>query len=362
MGLNRAPSLYVRMLTADPNNLYIHTLDPFAIQLTESFGIRWYGLAYLTGFLATYYLIQWFSKKGLSSLTNELAGDFVFAAAIGTIIGGRLGYCLLYSPDLFLSFTNTPPFWGVFAINQGGMASHGGILGIFITCILFGRKRNISALHLADLSALGGTIGIFFGRIANFINGELVGRACVSLHAWCVKFPSDILLWPAQEPNRLAGLAPLVLDQGLSNTKWSELMAALPGSSGAWEKVESALQHIILSIQHGNAQLVEAIAPLLTARHPSQLYEAMLEGLLMFILLMPLMLRKARYGMVCAWFFIFYSLVRILGEAFRMPDAQLGFQLWGLTRGQWLSFGLLGFGIVFLIYVRNQHYGEDTQS
>jgi len=339
-------------MTSD--SLYVHTLNPFAIRFTETFGIRWYGLAYLTGFFAAYQIILCLAKRDLILLKAAQAGDFIFAGALGTIIGGRLGYCLLYSPDLFTNFSSHFPFWGVLAINQGGMASHGGILGILIACIVWGKKHNIDPLHLADLTTLGGPIGIFFGRIANFVNGELVGRPCETLHAWCVKFPQDILLWPGKEPQHLSQIAPLASNFGISQSEWNNLITRSSYEPGAWESMRELLEKILGSVQAGNQETISKLAPYLEARHPSQLYEAGLEGLLLFLIMFLAWKKPRKPGVICGIFFCAYSAVRILGEQFRMPDAQIGYQLWGLTRGQWLSFGLLAFGIAVIFAVSSR--------
>jgi len=333
-----------------PLMTYLHTLDPFAVKFTESFGIRWYGLSYLAGFFFGYLIIRWMCRKGLSPLRAEHAGDFVFNAAVGTIIGGRLGYCLLYSPDLFIRFTSTVPFWGVFAINEGGMASHGGILGVLIASILFARRHKISGLHLADLTTLGGSIGIFFGRIANFINGELVGRPAPENLAWGVKFPQDVLAWPTYEANRLLSLAPVVEPLGITQDKWSDLVTRFRFEGRAWQMLDHTLSQIVQAVQSGNQLIIDRLTPILTLRHPSQLYEALLEGLLLFFIMFFVWRKPQKPGVICGLFFSCYSLVRIFGEQFRMPDAQIGFGLWGLTRGQWLSFGLLALGLLIMIF------------
>lgn len=329
---------------------YLHALNPFAVKFTESVGIRWYGLSYLAGFLAGYWIIRWIAARKLTPLKPELVSDFIFTVALGTIIGGRLGYCLLYSPDLLFRFGTTFPFWGVFAIHEGGMASHGGIVGILISSIIFARKHQLNGLHLADLTTLGGTIGIFFGRLANFINGELVGRACREDLPWAVKFPQDILLWPSQEPMRLAGLSNAAAAVGISTETWNRIITTFRMDRLSWEMLDSALLKIIAAVQDGNQMVMENLTPLLTARHPSQIYEALLEGLLLFVLLALAWNKPRKPGVITGIFFVFYAFVRIAGEQFRMPDLQIGFQLWGLTRGQWLSIGMLGAAIPFLIY------------
>jgi phosphatidylglycerol:prolipoprotein diacylglycerol transferase len=327
---------------------WVHNLDPFAFHV-GSFGIRWYGLSYLAGFVAGYWIIRWLVTRAASPLSAAQVSDFVFAVAMGTIIGGRLGYCIFYSPDLFTQFSSSPPFWGVLALNRGGMASHGGIIGVCAGCYWFGRSRKIPLLHLMDLTVFGGTVGIFFGRIANFINGELVGRPVESAVPWAVKFPQDIYLWPTQAPERLQSLAPLAERAGVSSEQWSGWLKVMPFDGSAYHHVEQVLGDIVFKIQAGSMELREAIAPLLVARHPSQLYEALLEGLLLFLVLFFIWRKPRKPGVIGSWFLTLYACVRIFGEQFRMPDAQIGFQALGLTRGQWLSIGMLVIGASILI-------------
>ena len=177
--------------------MFLHTFDPFAIQFTENFGIRWYGLAYLAGFLLGYLFVIRLSKLKRSPIPITKVGDFIFAMVLSVLLGGRLGYCLFYRPELFFDFSSTIPFWGVLAIHEGGMASHGGVIGFIAGCILFGRKHKYPIGHLFDLTLVGIFLGVFFGRIANFINGELYGR--ITNVPWAVKFPgADGFRHPSQ--------------------------------------------------------------------------------------------------------------------------------------------------------------------
>ena len=259
-------------------NAYLHTLNPFALKFTDTFGIRWYGLAYLAGFLCSYLFIAWLGRRKLTPLPHELASDFVFTVAIGTVIGGRLGYCIFYAPELFSRITSSPPYWGVLAINEGGMASHGGIFGIICACLFYARRHRLSALALFDLCTVGGALGIFFGRLANFVNGELVGRVAPAGYHWAVKFPQDILLWPHSEPARIATLTPVFPLVGISNDYFEHLQR-----TGV---VESALYRTVEAVQAGNLAVQEALRPLLDGRYPSQLFEAGLEGLFLFCAVM----------------------------------------------------------------------------
>ena len=330
-----------------PNLLpvYVHDLNPFALQFTESFGIRWYGLAYLAGFYAAFLIISWMGKRGLSPLPPALASDFVFTAAMGTIIGGRLGYCLFYSQDLLTQFSSSPPFWGVFAINRGGMASHGGIIGIVCACIYFGKKHKITPPHLFDLTTLGGSIGIFFGRLANFVNGELVGRPTSSDIPWAVKFPQDILLW---DSGQLRNLYDTVAALGVNRNSWQAWTNDALWNLSAKNNIEQTLSAIISAIQNGNHAVRDAISGVLVARHPSQIYEALGEGVFLFLALLWIWRLPRKPGVITGWFFTLYALVRIMSEQFRMPDPQIGFQIFGLTRGQILSILMFVIGIVCL--------------
>ena len=280
-------------------NAYLHLLSPFAIQFTESFGIRWYGLAYLAGFYLGYLAIIFLSHNKRIALKASLASDFVFTAALGVVIGGRLGYCILYQPEHLISFSAAFPFWKVLAINEGGMASHGGILGMMIAIWYFARKQQLSFVALLDLTSIGGTIGIFFGRLANFVNGELLGRIAPPCYRYAVKFPTEL-----NDP---------------------------------------------LLIESARSGVPEAIATLhqtLAGRYPSQLFEAGLEGLLPFLVLLYLWRKPQKPGVIAASFLLIYPIGRFLGENYRMPDAHIGFEALGFTRGQWLSVAMMVASIV----------------
>lgn len=337
---------------------YLHNIDPFAIKLWGGFGIRWYSLAYLCGFLSGYLTMLGMAKWGLSPLKPEQAGDCIFWCAVGTIIGGRLGYCLFYSPDLFFQFSSSFPFWSVLAINEGGMASHGGIIGIAIAAILFARRFNVPALHVFDLCTLGGAIGIFFGRIANFINGELVGRACEKNCFFAVKFPQDILSWPINSPEKLHKLAPVIKEAGVDPNSWLSWLSSYRFNSSSWEHINETLNLIIFKIQQGNQLLAIKLEPLLLSRHPSQLYEALLEGLLIVVLLSVIWLRPQKPGVIASYFGLIYTIVRIFGEQFRLPDAHIGYQLFNLTRGQWLSIAMIPIFVIALISCKRRSVPE----
>lgn len=333
----------------------LQTFDPFAIQLWNGFGIRWYGLAYLAGFIAAYYMISYLSRSGRSPLKPELVSDFVFTSALGVIIGGRLGYCIFYSPELFLRFTGNFPFWGVLAVNEGGMSSHGGIIGILIASAWYAKRHNFEKLHAVDLCSLTGPIGIFFGRLANFINGELVGRPCPPDYPLAVKFPQDIFSWPARDPQRLADLSSVVDSFGINAETWKTWVSTLSSNRQSWSSVENTLGRIVDAVQSGNLTIMSKITPLLTPRYPSQLYEAGLEGLFLFLALAFIWRKPRKPGVIMSAFGCIYSLVRIIGEQYRMPDAHIGYEALGLTRGQWLSVGLFVVGMVCLIWCSSRN-------
>ena len=325
-------------------NIYVHSLDPFAVRLGENFGIRWYGLSYLAGFFAAYLIIRRLALKKSTPMPLEIVGDFIFVLALGVIIGARAGFCLFYDQPLLWHFSSSFPFWGLLEVHRGGMSSHGGMLGIVFSCLYFSRRHNLSFLHLGDLTAGAAGLGIFFGRLANFVNGELYGRPCPPDLPWAVKFPQEILSWPFLEPQKTSDLSSLAQMFGISAESWAKLSAASPLSP----TVEGVLNQIILAVQAGNQSVVENLAPLLTARHPSQIYEALLEGLLIFLITTYLWGKNLKPGLITGWFLVSYCIVRIFAEQFRMPDLSLGFQLFGLTRGQWISIFTLIAAAAFL--------------
>ena len=121
---------------------YLHQLDPFAFQITETIGLRWYGLAYITGFLIAWVIIRWMGKKKISPIQPERAGDLLFVAIVGVLVGGRVGYCLFYELSMFYTFTTDFPWWKLLAIQDGGMASHGGMIGVLVAFYIWGKRNN----------------------------------------------------------------------------------------------------------------------------------------------------------------------------------------------------------------------------
>ncbi len=272
---------------------WVHNLSPFLIgpfnlgPLGEQ-GIRWYGLAYLSGLLVGYWIALRWIAAGRVPVRREELQDLVLYSGIGMIVGGRVGYCLLYG---FHELVANPLY--LFKVTDGGMASHGGIIGLFAGMYWFARTRRRSVLVLADLISVTGTLGIAFGRIANFINGELWGRP--SDVPWAVIFPKSAIV-PDNAP---------------------------------------------LAVQIANA----------VPRHPSQLYAAVLEGFLPFAILLWIHAKHRRPGLTGAWFLILYSLGRFGGEFFREPDrGQPIFYGW-MSKGQLYTLPMLFIGVGMLIWV-----------
>lgn len=322
--------------------VYVHKLDPFALQLTATSGIRWYGLSYLAGFFCAYGIILSLSKRGKIRLPESKVSDFIFYAAVGAILGGRLGYCFFYDTNLLTKVSSSFPFWGVLEVHHGGMASHGGILGVMIACLLFAKREALPKLELFDLVALTACLGIMFGRMANFVNAELVGRPVNESFAFAVKFPQDLLgghFAPGKGISDLAAIAPQL---GFSD---NQIQQALRSQSPYF--FETVANKAISQIQNGNVAVSEAVSPLLISRHPSQLYEAFLEGFLLFIIILIARRFWKNEGVASSTFLIIYPVLRILAEQFRMPDAQIGFELFGLTRGQWISVAMLLIGVCY---------------
>lgn len=340
---------------------YVHDLSPFLLKLPDTslwgdqFGFRWYGFSYLLGFVFAYQLIVWLAGRQRAGLTAAMVGDFITYAAVGVLAGGRLGYCLFYDPSLFLSFKSSLPFWGVLAVNEGGMASHGGLLGVIVACILFAKKAGVNYAYLLDLASITGPIGFFFGRLANFINGELVGRVAPESFTYAVKFPSDILSWPSYNFSKLSSLSPVVEGLGIEASRWSEWLNQFRTDPAAREQVYLALHKIVNEIQNGNSNLKILIGPVLEPRYPSQILASLSEGLFSFVVLFFLARKSHKPGFIAASFAMVYAVSRIFNEQFRQPDLHIGLELFGLTRGQWLSVGLFITGVVLMfVWSRTQ--------
>lgn len=254
-------------------------ISPIAFSLGP-IAIRWYSLAYLFGILIAWFLILRNNDKNKLGYTKQHIEDLVFYITLGIIIGGRLGYAIFYGgSEMWLK-----P-WKLLELWKGGMSFHGGIAGVIIATWLFACKFNFKFLAITDLIALYAPIGMFLGRIANFINDELWGRT--TNVPWAVRFPNG-------------GYLP---------------------------------------------------------RHPSQIYEAIFEGIVIFVLVNWLWRYKTlrnNNGIISAIFVILYGVFRISMEQFRQPDAHLGFFFGTITMGQILSIPLIIIGILILVIKANK--------
>ncbi len=332
----------------------VHDLSPYIWRITGDLGIHWFGVTYLVAFVCFILIISWMSRRQRMGLTPEMIFDLVIFGSIGALIGGRLGYCLFYSPDLFLKFRGDFPFWGVLAVNEGGMSTHGGIVGLGVALVFFSIRSGLSQLYLFDVAALVGSLGIFFGRVASFINGELVGRVADASYPLAMKFPQDILFWPQYDRQKLSSLENVItqvpqINSAMSKDEWLRLIAETPSTESARTKIDWVLTQIIESIQSGNEAVKNAVAPLLPFRHPWTLYAAVGEGLFIFLCLFAIWYKPRRPGIVAAWFVVLYSVIRIVDEQFRQPDPQLGLRWFDLTQGQWLSGIMLLVGIWWMV-------------
>ncbi len=326
----------------------VHDLSPFAYQFQDGIGIRWSGLAYVLAFVGSYFLILWLARRQRTGITAQFVGDFVTACAIGSLIGARLGYCLFYDFDLIFKFRGSMPFWGILALDEGGLSSHGGILGLVLTCFWFAKRYGVNYLYLFDLVGICGPMGLFFGRIANFMNGEFIGRPCESTFALAVKFPTEIYRWPKWEPAKLQRLADVVSTiPGMNKEEWVHWVQNFQTDSVMKGQINDGLLRIVSEIQKGNLQARDAIAPYLVFRHPAQLYGAIAEGIVLFLLLWMYWRKPQKAGLVGAYFLFAFGFLQILVEQFRMPDANVGYDLFSLTRGQWLSLVLIVIGGLF---------------
>ncbi len=312
---------------------WVHDLDPVA------FGpVRWYGLSYILGFFLAFLLMRRVARVGISPIAPAQVADLVLWVGIGILLGGRLGYALFYSPALFVTFSTDIPFWQLLNIREGGMASHGGMLGGVVAALIFAHRHGLDRFFLLDMLAFGGPLGLAAGRVANFINGELIGRPAPEKLPWAVKFPQEIRDWPDERQLQLYDALPPPGQVRLELQQWH------PAT-------------IVQLMRDGERQVIDIVEPMLTARHPSQLYAAVLEGLVVFAVLLFVWRKPRVPGLIASLFAITYACGRILNEFFRQPDAHIidaEFALLGVTRGQWLSLLLLAVGVWGLWYTRRR--------
>lgn len=336
---------------------WLHNLSPFALEISEGFGLRWYGLSYAAGFVVAYLLMRSLAARGLIQIPKDRVADAMTLLILGVIVGGRLGYCLVYEPTLLTTFTNSFPFWSFFALNRGGMASHGGMVGVIIACVLIARGfrddrgtiiGRTTPLHVMDVMALCCTPGLFFGRIANFVNGELLGKIVAMPGQpapwWAVQFPQEMF---SASMDKGGHRPPLTAEQAIALQR---LIDAHRGSAGTDEQ---AFQRVIDLLHKGPAEtsrrIAEQLAPLISARHPSQLYQAFAEGIVLGLTLLLIWRIPRAPGVIASWFLIIYGVLRVVTEFWRLPDAQLAVQrIAGLSRGQWLSVLMVVAGLALL--------------
>jgi phosphatidylglycerol---prolipoprotein diacylglyceryl transferase len=290
--------------------------------------VRWYGLGYVFAFTVGYYLLRYLSRVGFLRLDYDGISDIVFGMILGTILGARIGYILFYD---FASFAANPT--RIFRLWEGGLSFHGGLAGVIVASIYYVRKYRLTLPHLLDSLALVVPFGIFAVRIANYINGELYGRVTTEAVPWAVRFPTD------PTAMRLLGI-----DQ-VFGIRERELAILQANASSAWEAVRDQV-------------------PL---RHPSQIYEALTEGLILGLILWGIFYFVRRRGgtlptgLLAGIFLAGYGIFRSLVELFRQPDAQfrspddpLGTVLGPLTMGQTLStvMILVGLGLLWWLFTR----------
>ena len=334
---------------------YLHDLDPVAIPIHGTIAIRWYGLSYLAGFAIAWLILHLLAKRRLILLTTEQVADALVAIVIGTVAGGRIGYALFYRPDLLIDFSPNFPFWGLLNFTEGGMASHGGMIGLTIAAFWIARQSKSSTLHVLDCIALVAPFGIFLGRIANFINAELLGHIVAPpgqpAPAWSVRYPTEL-------KERFSEIQPLWNDEQYA--AWHTLLDrfSLPTDpADSWAPVERAIS----ALHRADPEARALFEILLTARHPTQLYQAAAEGILIGVIVWWMARTPRKPGIITGVFLITYALGRIATEFVRLPDAHLQTaRILFLSRGQWLSVAMLIIGAALLWWVRTRSTGAPT--
>lgn len=354
---------------------YLHDLSPFVVKIPWlNLPIRWYGVSYLAGFFAAYFLLIFLARRGMLRIPVERVPDLVLNGCIwGVLLGGRMGHVLFYGPEALWDFSYSFPFWGVLKVWQGGMSAHGGVIGVILTLIIWCRKNKFSIINVGDAACMVVPLGLLFGRIANFINGELYGAK--SAVAWAVRFPTEL----AAPTN--GKLAKVVADKlpGLSDgdklrhltdqvqryadqvidpirlARWeihgpSDLVRLIQSPADVLPK--GTPQDIVVTLQTFVREQFEIILP---TRHPSQLYEAALEGLALFAICWLLGRYWKKDGMASGAFLTFYPVMRIICEQYRIGSEPYEWLLWThLSQGVILSLVMFVPGFIYWVYRMRQ--------
>lgn len=279
---------------------FVHTMDPVAIAIGP-LAVRWYGLAYMAGFLIGWAILRWLARSGRTKLSADQVGDLLTWLVVGVIVGGRVGHVLLYEPALLLQFGGSFPWWGLLEIHKGGMSSHGGMVGVLVAAMLFARRSRVSVLHVFDLAAFAAPPGLMLGRLANWVNGELPGLPLpASMQAappwWSVKYPDEVFS-PTFDISRLDSLSTLV----------DTSMVPLPNA-------------VFNACMAGRTEVITRLEPMLTARWPLNFAQAATDGPLLMVIMVAAWWKPRSAGVVTAWFLIGYGLFRLLSERIREPD------------------------------------------
>jgi phosphatidylglycerol---prolipoprotein diacylglyceryl transferase len=298
---------WASLILAHPSpTMFIHPqFNPVAISLGP-LHVRWYGLMYLTAFLLFLFLGRRRAQtQPALGWSNKDLDDLLFYGMLGVILGGRLGYVFFYKASYYLANPLE-----IFAVWQGGMSFHGGFLGVLAAMWFFGRRTNRHFLQVGDFVAPLVPLGLAAGRLGNFINGELVGRVTSPSAPWAMIFPQ-------------------------ARGEDAAAVNAMPA-------LQSVLQPYI--------DPIDGLQHLGLARHPSQLYQFALEGLLLFAILWFFSRKPRPLGLVSAVFLMGYGAFRFIAEFAREPDDFLGLLTLGMSMGQWLSLPMIAIGVVMLIW------------
>lgn len=335
---------------------YLHTLDGKLFTIYGDIAVRFYGLTYVAGFIIAWCILHRLAKKGMIFIPAHRVPDAMLAVVVGTLLGGRVIYAIFYGPELI--------GWKFFRVWEGGMASHGGILGIVIGCWFVARGfrepdgtriGKTRMLHITDCMVLVGPFGLMLGRIANFVNGELLGKIVTPPGTpgpwWTVQFPQELA---GRQPDgsvlgdhHSAALTPAQLDSYF--VLMQDVMSSLNRPELPFKERWSQASDYLLA--HAD-RYRDRLEPLLSSRHPSQIYQALAEGLFAIVFVWALWAKPRKVGLLTAWWLMFYGVMRILTEIWRLPDAQFGDagRIFYLSRGQWLSAVMIPIGAGLLVY------------
>ena len=331
--------------------------DKMLVQIYEGFGITYNGFFLFVSFITVFLFIAWLIERQRVGFDLDYILDVCFYASIGGLIGARLGYGFFYDPTLFVQFKSEFPFWAILDLFDGGLSAYGAILGSFVSLFFLAYIRNFNTFYFFDLISLSAPIVFFWTRVGQFFSGEILGATARSDFMFAIKNPQEIYSWMFSSKEKLNHLNEIGLDLKFEESQLSHWISYAQENDIIKShlnlemiSLRNFLSEVISKFHEGFGSVENKLGPYLNYRHPVQIYSLLVEGVILFSLLIFVSKRPQQPGVVTSLFLTFYSISRFSLEYFRMDIEMSNLDFGVLTRGQTLSVVSLLIGIVIFFF------------